>query len=165
VRAIHTGPVPLEIERKFVPANAPNADRLGVGLHMRQGYLAEDGSVTLRIRISDAGSWLTVKAGSGLTRIEVEMAVDDGAAEELWPHTSGRRIEKTRYRIELPDADTVAEVDLFEGDLAGLCIVEVEFRSIDAANAFTPPTWFGREVTGEPGWSNADLARAGRPAS
>ncbi len=159
MRTIHTGPVPLEIERKFVAAHAPDADRLGAGVHMRQGYLAEERGVTLRVRIADAGSWLTVKAGSGLTRTEVELA------EELWPHTSGRRIEKTRYRVELPDADTVAEVDLFEGDLAGLCIVEVEFGSIDAANAFTPPTWFGREVTGEPGWSNADLARAGRPAS
>ncbi len=157
--------MPLEIERKFVAASAPNADRLGGGLHMRQGYLAEDGGVTLRVRISDAGSWLTVKAGSGLTRTEVEVALDDGAAEELWPHTSGRRIEKTRHRIELAEAGLVAEVDLFAGDLTGLCIVEVEFGSIDAANAFTPPMWFGREVTGEPGWSNADLARAGRPAS
>ncbi len=157
--------MPLEIERKFVAASAPNADRLGGGLHIRQGYLAEDGGVTLRVRISDAGSWLTVKAGSGLTRTEVEVALDDGAAEELWPHTSGRRIDKTRHRIELAETGLVAEVDLFAGDLTGLCIVEVEFGSIDAANAFTPPMWFGREVTGEPGWSNADLARAGRPAS
>ena len=132
---------------------------------MRQGYLAEDGDVTLRVRISDAGSWLTVKAGSGLARTEVEVTIDDEAAEELWPHTNGRQLEKTRYRVELPESGLVAEVDLFEGELDGLCLVEVEFDSVDAANGFDPPQWFGREVTGQPGWSNADLARSGRPPS
>ena len=59
--------------------------------------------------------------------------------------------------------DLVAEVDLFEGDLAGLCLVEVEFASEDDANAFEAPDWFGRDVTAIKGWSNADLARNGRP--
>jgi CYTH domain-containing protein len=157
--------VPVEVERKFVAANPRPADQLGRGVRMRQGYLAEDGDVTLRVRISDAGSWLTVKAGSGLARTEVEVTIDDEAAEELWPHTNGRQLEKTRYRVELPESGLVAEVDLFEGELDGLCLVEVEFDSVDAANGFDPPQWFGREVTGQPGWSNADLARSGRPPS
>ena len=59
--------------------------------------------------------------------------------------------------------ELVAEVDLFEGDLAGLCVVEVEFPSEDAASAFEAPDWFGRDVTAVKGWSNADLARNGRP--
>jgi CYTH domain-containing protein len=57
----------------------------------------------------------------------------------------------------------VAEVDLFDGDLDGLAVVEVEFPDAGAAAAFEPPPWFGRELTGEGGWSNADLARFGRP--
>ena len=52
---------------------------------------------------------------------------------------------------------------MFSGALAGLCLVEVEFPSVEAAEAFTAPAWFGREVTGQPGWSNASLARYGRP--
>ena len=82
----------------------------------------------------------------------------------MWPHTPGRRIDKTRYRVALDDplAD-VAEVDLYAGELAGLCVVEVEFGSETEAAAFVPPDWFGRELTGEPGWSNAALARHGRP--
>ena len=156
--------MPAEIERKFVAAEAPDAGRLGDGVHIRQGYLAEDDGVSVRVRITDAKSWLTVKAGTGLERTEVEVTIDHDAAEELWPYTAGRRLEKTRYRVELPD-DVVAEVDLFDDDLADLCLVEVEFDSVDVADAFVPPAWFGREVTGTPGWSNADLARTGIPRS
>jgi CYTH domain-containing protein len=39
----------------------------------------------------------------------------------------------------------------------------VEFDSEDDAAAFAPPHWFGREVTGQAGWSNAALARHGLP--
>lgn len=155
--------MPLEVERKFVAVEPPTADVLGEGMVMRQGYLAEDGGVSVRVRITAAASVLTVKAGSGLSRTEVETTIDIRAAEELWLHTARRRIAKTRYRVALPGVDVVAEVDLFEDDLAGLCIVEVEFESVDAAEAFVPPAWFGREVTGLTGWSNAELARNGRP--
>ena len=130
---------------------------------MRQGYLAEDGDVAVRVRISDESSRLTLKAGGGEVRTEVEFDVERSDAEQLWLHTEGRRLVKTRYRVPLPDSSLVAEVDLFEGELAGLCIVEVEFDSVEASGTFTPPPWFGREVTGVAGWSNAELARRGRP--
>jgi CYTH domain-containing protein len=39
----------------------------------------------------------------------------------------------------------------------------VEFVSEQAAKEFCPPPWFGREVTDVDGWSNAELARRGRP--
>ena len=47
--------------------------------------------------------------------------------------------------------------------LAGLWTVEVEFDSAQAAQDFRPPAWFGAEVTDVDGWSNAALARHGRP--
>lgn len=131
---------------------------------MRQGYLAEDESVEVRVRITTTGAMLTVKAGSGLARTEVEVVIAPEQAEALWPYTAPRRIEKTRHRIALDDAQRhVAEVDLYAGALAGLCVVEVEFDSETDAAAFTPPSWFGREVTGERRWSNAALALHGRP--
>lgn len=133
---------------------------------MRQGYLAEDGAVEVRVRLTDGGSWLTVKAGCGLARTEVEVAIDVDEAAALWLHTAGRRIEKTRHRVRIDShADILADVDLFHGELAGLCIVEVEFDSVEAAGVFEAPPWFGREVTGVPAWSNAALARHGRPPS
>jgi CYTH domain-containing protein len=56
-----------------------------------------------------------------------------------------------------------AVVDVFGGDLEGLCLVEVEFASEAGAAAFVAPDWFGEEVTGRPEWSNAPLSRFGRP--
>jgi adenylate cyclase len=155
--------VAREIERKWVAAQPPTTDVLGDGTALRQGYVAIDGDVAVRVRISPAEAWLTIKGGGdGLDRTEVEVALEIAEAEDLWQHTEGRRIEKVRHRVSL-DRFT-AEVDVFGGALSGLCLVEVEFPSVEAAEAFQAPRWFGREVTGEPGWSNAALARYGRPS-
>ena len=151
-----------EIERKWIADQAPEPDRLGAGTPLRQGYVAIDGDVTVRVRISPEQAWLTIKGGGdGLDRTEVEVPLDLDEAEDLWRHTGDRRLEKTRHRV--PVEQFTAEVDLFGGSLDGLCLVEVEFPSIEAAEAFTAPGWFGREVTGQPEWSNASLARDGRP--
>jgi adenylate cyclase len=154
--------VGVEIERKFIVDTLPGADQLGPGRRLQQGYLAEEDDVEVRIRIADGSAGLTVKAGRGLSRTEVEVPLDPDAAQALWPHTAGRRIEKTRYRPRV--GSTVADVDVYGGDLSGLRIAEVEFSSEAEAAAFQPPAWFGREVTGQREWSNAALARQGRPS-
>ena len=151
-----------EIERKFLVADVPAIDVLGEGVAYRQGYLAGEGDVETRIRITPDVAWFTVKAGGGIARVEVELPVDRAEAESLWPHTAGRRLEKVRYRV--PVDGGVAEVDRYGGELEGLWTVEVEFASEDAAAAFAPPPWFGPEVSRTPGWSNGELARHGRPA-
>jgi adenylate cyclase len=154
----------IEIERKFVLAEIPASDVLGSGQLLRQGYLAEEDDVTVRVRITERAAMLTVKAGAGLSRTEVEVRIPRHEAGALWSHTAGRRIEKTRHRVTHPDlGDHVADVDVYAGALAGLCTAEVEFDSEDEAHSFTPPGWFGREVTGERAWTNAALARHGLP--
>lgn len=156
----------IEIERKFLPDRTP-VERFGdAGERMRQGYVALDGDVSVRIRLTDRAATLTIKGGSGMARTEVEMPVPPAEAEALWILTDGRRIEKTRYRVQLdepPAGSLVAEVDVYEGDLDGLCTIEVEFDAEADATAFEPPQWFGRDVTAERGWSNAALSRYGRP--
>ena len=151
-----------EIERKFLLAEPPAADVLGDGTPMRQGYLAEEDGVSVRIRITDVEARFTVKAGEGVARTEVEVPVDIGEAEALWPFTEGRRIAKRRHRVPV-SGGAVAEVDVYGGELDGLLTVEVEFPDEAASRAFTPPDWFGREVTGERGWTNLSLSRHGRP--
>lgn len=150
-----------EIERKFVVTDVPGAEALGPGVRLRQGYLAVDGDVQVRVRITDSSAVLTVKAGSGLSRTEVEAPIDLDAADSLWTHTGGRRIEKVRHRVTIPGH--TADVDVYQGALAGLCTAEVEFASVQDAGAFRPPSWFARDVTAEPGWDNASLARYGVP--
>jgi CYTH domain-containing protein len=160
--------VSTEIERKYLLDALPDADTLGSGTRIRQGYLAEDGDVEVRVRITPARSSLTIKSGRGRSRTEVDIALAPADAESLWALTAPRRIDKTRYVVPLPPVgrhatEVAAEVDVYAGALAGLRVVEVEFASAAAAAEFVPPAWFGREVTDDGRWSNASLARSGRP--
>lgn len=156
-----------EIERKFIVHDLPPAG-LGSRIGIRQGYVAEEGETEVRVRITADASVITIKIGGAHatkrgrgTRTEVEVAVGRDDAEELWAHTEGRRIVKTRSRVDVDGG--VAEIDVYEGVLRGLIVVEVEFESEHASAAFAPPGWFGPEVTGRVEWSNASLARNGRP--
>jgi len=153
--------VPVEIERAFVADGVPDPVLLGPGVPLRQGYVASEGEVEVRLRIRRQDAALTIKAGRGMVRTEVELPLPTDDAEALWQHTEGRRIAKHRHRV--PVGDHVAEVDVYDGALAGLCRVEVEFVSPEEASGFEPPAWFGREVTGDDRWRNASLARHGRP--
>ncbi len=161
----HTSMVTTEIERKFLLDQLPPAVSSSAGERLRQGYVAVDGDVNVRVRIVADVATLTVKAGAGLARTEVEVAITTVQAEALWAHTVGRRIEKSRYRVSLDTDGPTAEVDEYFDALAGVMVVEVEFPTIAAATAFQPPDWFGPEVTGDPRWSNAALASTGRPSS
>jgi adenylate cyclase len=150
-----------EIERAFLVERLPEDLVLGPGEQLRQGYLAEEADTQVRLRITDAGATLTIKGGGGLVRTEVELPVPPDDAEALWELTAGRRVDKTRHRVDLVGA--TAEVDVYAGGLEGLVRAEVEFPSEEAARRFTPPAWFGLEVTDDPRWGNASLARRGRP--
>ncbi|MFH0739624.1 MAG: hypothetical protein V1819_00720 [bacterium] len=59
---------------------------------------------------------------------------------------SKRKVVKTRFFYLLADGLT-AEVDIYEENLKGLNVVEVEFPSIEICKKFNPPNWFGKEVT------------------
>ena len=148
-----------EIERKYL-LDATPAD-LPPGAPIRQGYLAVDGPTEVRIRSIGDRRVLTVKGGHGLERAEVELELDRERFDALWPLTQDRQLDKTRHRVPL--GALTAEVDVYHGSLDGLLVAEVEFDSIADADAFEAPDWFGRDVTGEAGWSNASLAAAGRP--
>ena len=60
------------------------------------------------------------------------------------------------------DGHTI-ELDVYEGELAGLIVAEVEFDDPWGAESFAAPYWFGREVTDDPGYRNQRLAVRGVP--
>ncbi len=151
-----------EIERKFVLAARPAALDGAERVEIEQGYLAITPEIEVRLRRADAERTLTAKAGHGETREEVEVELAAGAFERLWALTAGRRLRKRRSRVPL-DGGLVAEVDEYEGGLAGLRVAEVEFPTEPAARAFHPPAWLGREVTGEAAYANQALAVDGLP--
>lgn len=152
----------VEVERKFlVPGDVPGLGERATAI--RQGYVAvAEGGDELRVREKGEEHVLTVKHGSGLVRGEAEIPVSAALFAALWALTEGRRVEKVRHLVDLPGG-LVAEVDVFAGALAGLVLAEVEFRDADAAAAFTPPPWFGDDVTDDDGFRNQVLALRGRP--
>ena len=150
----------VERERTFLVADLPDLPDEGTAI--RQGYLALDGSVAVRVRErSGRGCAVTIKGGEGPVRTELEWEIPPGQFAAAWPLTDGRRIEKTRYLVPVEGAD--AEVDVFGGALTGLVLVEVELPSDEALAAFEPPDWFGPEVTDDPRYGNAALAVDGLP--
>lgn len=70
---------------------------------------------------------------------------------------------KNRYLIPLKD-DLIAELDIYGANLSNFANVEVEFNSTKDAILFTPPDWFGQEVTQNNRYSNASLAKYGLPS-
>jgi adenylate cyclase len=152
-----------EVERKFLIGEAPDwlVDHPAKELH--QGYLALGDDSEVRLRAADGERLLTVKRGHGEVRREEEIELDDRQFDALWPLTDSLRVAKRRHRIPLETTDLTAEVDVFAGDLEGLVVVEVEFPTLEQSRAFDPPSWFGREVTGDERYATATLARAGLP--
>jgi CYTH domain-containing protein/CHAD domain-containing protein len=152
----------VERERKFLVATVPADVVSSATLELRQGYLAADDRRSVRVRDAGAGGCtLTVKAGSGVERTELEWTITREEFEAAWPHTGCQRIEKTRHMI--PFGDHVIELDVFGGTLDGLVVAEVEFDSRAASEDFEPPAWFGPEVTDDGRYTNASLALHGRP--
>jgi CYTH domain-containing protein len=155
-------PVSTEIERKFLVDRLPDSLTDCPCTAIRQGYLiATDTGLELRIRQKARRFFQTIKMGEGLSRTEIEISLSQDQFDELWPHTAGRRVSKIRYQV--PVGDHVAELDCFDAELAGLELVEVEFPSVEASSLFTPPDWFGAEVTEDKRYKNKQLAVNGIP--
>jgi adenylate cyclase len=149
-----------EIERKFLVGDLPAEVRAQAATRIRQAYLSiEPAEVRVRSR-DDRAYELTVKSTGGLERTEVTLPLTPEQFEELWA-LGAASIEKHRsiYRVE----SWTAEVDVYDGKLAGLVVVEVEFPTAADAAGFEPPSWFGAEVTDDRRYRNSALAQAHTP--
>jgi adenylate cyclase len=152
-----------EIERKLLVEALPDDLDGWDAARLEQGYLAITDEVEVRVRRKGgATAVLTVKSSPALARVEEELPLDGDAFERLWPLTEGRRLVKVRHTREAAPG-VLFELDVYEGALGGLVTLEVEFADEDAANAWTPPPWAGREVTGDKAYANQSLAVDGRP--
>ena len=152
--------MPLEIERKFL-VKTESWRGAEEPIRIRQGYLAAGPSLSVRIRRAGEAAFITVKGGAGLIRSEYEYPIPVPDADEMLDLLCTRPlIEKRRHRITV--ADALWEVDEFDGALAGLVVAELELASPD--QRIELPDWVGREVTDDPRYLNANLARWGLPA-
>lgn len=151
-----------EIERKFLVSGEDWQGQARAAMSIRQAYLAQTGRIVARVRIVDgARGWLTLKSVEpGISRAEYEYEIPVADAEELMELRQGLRIEKTRHVVPAGEGLNW-EVDVFEGVHAGLVVAEIELPSETAA--FARPAWLGREVSGDPAYTNAALAAGGDP--
>ena len=146
----------MEIERKYLIHHIPENLNITETHHIEQGYLCT--SPVVRIRKDNDSYTLTYKSKGLMIREEYNLPLTEDAYKHLKNKVDGRLIEKTRQVI--PYSDNLAiELDIFHGDLAPLILAEVEFSSEGEANTFTPPEWFGEDVTFSSAYHNSNLSK------
>ncbi len=112
----------MEIERKFLVRKLPPEVERAPSTRIEQGYIAiADDGTEVRVRRRDGAATLTVKGGSGGTRLEEEIAIDAERFARLWPLTEGHRLEKTQHLIPTRTGLTI-ELDVYSGVLTGLMV-------------------------------------------
>jgi len=146
----------MEIERKYLVKSLPENLKSYEQKHISQGYLCTNPVV--RIRRSNEEYFLTYKGKGLMAREEHEFPLSAEAFEHMLPKIDGILIDKIRYLIPLDDTHT-AELDIFQGTLSPLRLVEVEFASMEDADSFVAPDWFGDDVTNSGEYHNSNLSK------
>lgn len=146
----------IEIERKFLVRSDDWRRDADDGVLIRQGYVV-NGDPSLRVRLKGDRGYLTVKAAkSWRARREYEYEIPAADARDMLDNLCPPPIlEKRRHK--LTHGGRIWEIDVFAGANAGFILAEVELESADAAVAI--PDWAGPEVTDDPRFFNAYLAR------
>lgn len=150
----------IEIERKFLVKKIPSDLSHFPHKKLIQGYLNID--PVIRVRSEEKVCFLTYKSGKMIAHEEYNLPIDYQSFLHLLNKCDGYVIEKTRYFIPIDSSENlIAELDIFEGKLSGLLLVEVEFSSMEEANTFKTPSWFGAEVSADPRYYNAYISKFG----
>lgn len=145
----------MEIERKFKLDAFPEHLPLLHASQVEQGYLSTTPCVRIRSKkTEDAVDYkLCIKGQGTLVREEVELSLDEDRFTRLKNLLHGEMIRKD-YRIyQLPDGRKL-ECSLVDGGTENAFLyAEVEFPTVEEANAFVPPAFLGEDVTEVPGSS------------
>lgn len=149
--------MPEEIERKYLVDHKKwQSISKPAGHHYRQGYITVDPDKTIRVRITDAKCFITIKGASkGATRSEYEYEIPTKDAQELLDKFSVAEIQKTRYKIIYKNK--LWEVDEFSGNNKGLVLAEIELK--EENESFEIPEWITEEVTQDQRYYNVNLAQ------
>jgi adenylate cyclase len=146
----------VEIEYKFLVENDDWKVAADSGVDCLQGYLLVSPEKTIRVRVMGENAFLTIKGKTtGITRAEFEYSIPVRDAQELLQLCGNRLVKKRRYFV-LHQGNRW-EVDVFEGRHQGLVLAEIELESED--QSFDCPHWLGTEVSADPRYTNAVLAK------
>ena len=146
-----------EIEKKFLVADDSWRLAASPGVRYRQGYLSEAGPGSVRVRVGGDRAFLNIKSATlAQQRLEYEYEIPLADAEEMLDRVCLKPlVEKTRYEVR--HEGHTWEVDVFEGDNAGLIVAEIELDHVE--EAFARPAWIGEEVSDDPRYYNVCLVK------
>ena len=147
----------IEIERKFLVRNTDWKTLVAASHSCTQGYIALEGSGSVRVRVLGNKGFLTLKGPRiGLRRTEFEYEIPKAEAEVLLESFCDEaHISKIRHEVNY--GGNVWEIDEFTGENAGLTLAEVELDQEDQSVSL--PDWIGKEVSEDVRFFNARLAR------
>ena len=145
----------IEIERKFLVKNVDFLPEQDAGFNIQQAYIMESNDRSLRVRIKNERAFLTLKIGkNALERLEFEYEISLVEAQAMLQCCS-RVLHKKRFKVWHQNVRW--EVDVFQGDLLGLYLAEVELESLH--QNIELPDWVGEEVTHDPQYLNVNLIK------
>jgi len=100
----------------------------------------------------------TIKSFGNMVRDEFEIHLLKPQFSTLWGLCMDKTLHKHRYKLIGTDDPTIV-LDVFKNDLDGLILTEVEFNSVEEANAYKPESWFDFEVTDDYRFKNYNLTK------
>ena len=147
----------IEIERKYLVKQDVHSVIDKIQPHqITQAYLVNEKSKSVRIRIMDNIAFLTIKSNLiGITRKEYEYEIPVNEALSLIESFDLKTLKKKRYKVDFNSKTW--EIDVFDENLNGLVLAEIELQSED--EKFDIPEWIDLEVTLNPEYLNANLIK------
>lgn len=158
----------LEIERKYLLK--PTVNQLLASLPhtckmIEQYYTKVSQKRSVRYRKIGDKYYKTIKKGKGAIREEIEREISKKLFHKHLRERIGGVIRKKRCFIEVEEQEY--SIDLFEGGLEGLALMEVEFEKKKAFRKFRLPrileAYVEKEVSEEEAYTNRNLALFGLP--
>lgn len=146
----------MEIERKFLVKTIPDNLSEYKCRIIEQAYLCTEPVV--RVRKDNDEYYLTYKGRGLMAREEYNLPLTNEAYQHLLAKADGNIITKKRYEIPDGTGKTI-ELDIFEGVFSGTVVAEVEFETIEEANSYTAPSWFGKDVTNDTAYHNSNMSK------
>lgn len=142
----------MEIERKFLVRDIPeNINQYDCRI-IEQGYLCTNPVV--RVRRDNDDYYMTYKALGLMVREEYNLPLTKESYELLVKKSEGNIISKKR--VVIPYGKYTIELDIFNSPI-DLVMAEVEFESVEEAEAFTAPDWFLEDVTNDRRYHNSNM--------
>lgn len=112
----------------YIPRQAAHA-------HLRLRKKGERYELTKKMRFEKDDA-------SNLIEQTIDLSLDEFRALEA---VEGKRVRKLRYRLD--HEGLILEIDVFQDDLRGLVLIDVEFSSLEAKAQFKTPNFALVEVT------------------